>query len=565
MRRAETSTEVRRCGNWLAAMGLMLLLGAFCLLLGFVPLRTAVQIGADEGFELAKATLCLHGHRLYTEVWNDQPPLHTFLLTQLLKHVSPSVLGPRLVTCGFAAVLLGSLFFIIRRVTGLATAGLMVAMLIASPGFLELSSSCMLEIPALATALAGLCVVVVWGRRRWWLADVAAGGLFGLTLEIKLISLVWTPLVALAVCLQAAGERETKRPASSAGNSGMALRDGTLLRSIVGTALSRACVGRLAVFGASLAGMAVAVDFAVADGAYLANFRQSWEAHFSTAQSLEYGSPAEHTFQWGVLLRHWDVSLLAGAGIGIGLVGVRQERWLWVPLTWLAWAFVVFTNHKPWWAYYYIHTAIPLCWCAALGITAIVKALGDARNQWRGKPGRNAAAKRTHFRIATGGLVLFAGLAAFWMGCRVYLQIVSMRALPRTFSSLAIAETARFKPFTRWLYTDDLVYSFHTDIPLPPPLAVVSLKRFWSGNLTRERVAGEFGRYRPELVLLGNNAAPVPFQDRLQQEYRLVYHDERLRLYARPAVIRQADAQPQPARVREPSPETPLLLWRGAH
>jgi hypothetical protein len=50
-----------------------ILLAAFFVLESRVPLRTAVQIGADEGFEAAKATLCLHGHRLYSEVWNDQP------------------------------------------------------------------------------------------------------------------------------------------------------------------------------------------------------------------------------------------------------------------------------------------------------------------------------------------------------------------------------------------------------------------------------------------------------------------------------------------------------------
>ncbi len=64
------------------------------------------HIGADEGFELAKATLCLKGYTLYNEVWNDQPPLHTFLITQILKHISPSVLGPRLRTSVFAVVLL---------------------------------------------------------------------------------------------------------------------------------------------------------------------------------------------------------------------------------------------------------------------------------------------------------------------------------------------------------------------------------------------------------------------------------------------------------------------------
>src|SRR5437870_448092 len=77
----------RSSGSKPAAV-LLVALAVFVLLQCFVPLRTAVQIGADEGFELAKATLCLNGYQLYTEVWNDQPPLHTFLITQVLKHFS---------------------------------------------------------------------------------------------------------------------------------------------------------------------------------------------------------------------------------------------------------------------------------------------------------------------------------------------------------------------------------------------------------------------------------------------------------------------------------------------
>src|SRR4051812_41069825 len=68
----------------------------------FVPLRTAIKIGADEDWELSKATLSLNGYHFYTEVWNDQPLLHTWIITKLVKHVSPSVLGPRLVTSAFA-------------------------------------------------------------------------------------------------------------------------------------------------------------------------------------------------------------------------------------------------------------------------------------------------------------------------------------------------------------------------------------------------------------------------------------------------------------------------------
>lgn len=41
-----------------------LLVAWFLIIESFIPLKTAVQIGADEGFELAKATLCLHGQHL---------------------------------------------------------------------------------------------------------------------------------------------------------------------------------------------------------------------------------------------------------------------------------------------------------------------------------------------------------------------------------------------------------------------------------------------------------------------------------------------------------------------
>src|SRR5437868_395217 len=92
--------------DWKAAGVMLLLLTAFVALESFVPLRTAVKIGADEDFELSKAVLCVHGYQLYTQIWDDQPPLYTFLLTQILERASPSILAPRLLTVGSAGLLL---------------------------------------------------------------------------------------------------------------------------------------------------------------------------------------------------------------------------------------------------------------------------------------------------------------------------------------------------------------------------------------------------------------------------------------------------------------------------
>ncbi len=114
-----------RCGRLRRVFGmpvvmLGLLLCVFTLLVSFIPMRTAVQIGADEGFELAKATLCLHGHKLYTRVWNYQPPQHTFLITQLLRRIAS--VARRLVgihaICGLGLVLAVLLLHLLHTASG---------------------------------------------------------------------------------------------------------------------------------------------------------------------------------------------------------------------------------------------------------------------------------------------------------------------------------------------------------------------------------------------------------------------------------------------------------------
>src|SRR5688572_29822978 len=108
--------------EWSAFGALSALLLTFVLLQVFLPLRTAVKIGADEDYELSKATLALKGYKFYTDVWNDQPLLHTAIVASVLEHVSRSVLATRLVTSAFTAVLLSAIFIMAFQVGGLLVA-----------------------------------------------------------------------------------------------------------------------------------------------------------------------------------------------------------------------------------------------------------------------------------------------------------------------------------------------------------------------------------------------------------------------------------------------------------
>jgi hypothetical protein len=319
------------------------------------------------------------------------------------------------------------------------------------------------------------------------------------------------------------------------------------------------------------------------------HFQQSWSSHFGRTQSFEYGSSAEHAFDWSILLRNWDATVPAVVGIWILSRRLRKDRMAIVPLAWLAVSLVVFTIHWPWWAYYYIHVAIPLCWCAAVGIVFLCATVarrlvecGPVEGKRGGGFGRiGAKVTRGAFRVqgiaALGqvesggmrrtpnasrnmsasvwfggeGLRAFAGYAFVglfglcavgWMGARVYLQIAGIRNSPQLYTALVLREIERLKPFSHWMYADPLVYSFHADIPVPPPLAVVSLKRRWTGDMTNPRIAAEMARYKPEVILLPNDTREVPFQEMLEADYRMIYQDEKLRLYAERAAIRQADS-----------------------
>ena len=401
--------------SWKAGASLAGLLALFLFLQSLLPLRTAILIGADEGFEVAKATLCLKGYKLYTDIWNDQPPLHTFLLTETIRYLSSTMLGPRLITSGFAMLLLAAVFVLCRRFNGPRVATITTGLLLASPGFLLLGSSCMLEIPALAPCVAALSVLALGNRTKWPVAEVVAGALLGIALEIKIISLVSLPLGTFLVWINQRQDSFAMRSFSK----------------------------RFVVLSMCLLLSTIATDLVASHGAYLAHFQQSWTSHFGGVKSLDYGSPNDHRFSWAVLLRNWDLTLPALIGVVVCVRGGWRGPSAAVPLGWLAYILLVFGLHRPWWNYYYVHTAIPLCWCAALGIDAVW-----ARARWPEQ------------RLWCVALAIYAQFAGVWIVGRRYLEVQSARRSTQTFTCLFLREMERYKAQAHWLYSEEPVYSF---------------------------------------------------------------------------------------------------------
>ena len=390
---------------------------------------------------------------------------------------------------------------------------------------------------------------------------LAAGALFGAALLLKLDTLIYLPLAGMILWLghrtgipadsEAAAEGRTGGPSMrpkvgravvrspapgavrtprSTGGGGVGGAGREWVRGVLARRSSPKGRGRLSqllpfvIFVAGLAVSFVALDYLIDGGAFLQHFQQTWISHFAPAKSFEYGSAAEHPFEPGILLRNWDATIPAVLGLLI-LLPARKRGLAILPVAWLGLMLAVFALHRPWWPYYYVHVAVPLCWCAALGLERV----------WQ-----RACARRS--RVVWALLAVYVLCVLAWMTGRVYLQVRGLRQSPQTYSSLVLGEIARFKPFAEWLFTDEPIYSFHAGLPMPPPLAVVPLKRLWSGDMTNARIAEELRRFKPGVILLRNDAREKPFQALLNSEYRLVYVDGEHLLYAHKAIAKRGNS-----------------------
>ena len=326
----------------------------------------------------------------------------------ILKRFSPAVLGPRLLTTASTLLLLGSVFVLVLKTNGRLAAALATGLLMASPGFLELSSSAMQEIPALAPAAAALCVLLVCPAGKWRANVILGGLLFAVALQMKLIGIVYLPIALLILVL-----RRLRLPGATEDADGgirtnsAGATDGV---SIPSTPLARAIAADVLLCGAVIALGFACLNWLTGNPLGI-QLQQAWAAHFAPAQSLEYGSPAEHSFDWSVLAKNWDTSLPAVVGIVLLFRRAgRRPSLAWLPLVWLGLTLAVFSTHRPWWAYYYIHNALPLCWCAAVGLAAAWEYARAARG-----PGPALI------------LGVFALCALPWLGARLYLQETGIR------------------------------------------------------------------------------------------------------------------------------------------
>lgn len=480
--------------SWRVLMLLMLSMGLATLaLVSIRSVRSAVLVGGDEGFEVMKGLLWARGFPLYDRIWSDQPPLFTVMLGTLFRWFGPSVGVARSLAVGFGLLLATGCFWSVKQRCGLSVASLAAVYLVVAPYVFELSVSAMQEVPAMATALWAFWPIVKWteSRRQYWLP--LSGVILAQALQIKLTAVLVAPALVVEILLSSHG---TSWP----------LRARDAIRNL-------ALWGGAAVVG--FWGMAVLLG----NGGY----DQLWAFHFSQRMLAQIPKGPGLAFSPHRLFEHTEAFL--GAVVSLLLI-LWQRAWrrMAFPLVVLLTMLVVHLRHRPYWAYYYVHFAFPLAWLAAYAAAELLRFV------WRhGKDGLF----RPPF-LGCGSLVVAATLVSLLVaegGSRLIDEVERIRGLPRVEDSMLVAKLRSYSPRTHWIFTRFTMYAFHAGLSVPPELAVLSSKRFWSGAITDEQVLGVVRRYHPEQLLLSTRMVTPLWKNYIDGEYSLVYEDNQYVLF----------------------------------
>lgn len=449
------------------------------------PWWSVYELDVDEGFNLAKAVLVAAGHPLYDPVWSDQPPLLTYALAALFAIVEPSVAAARGMVHGFAAAAVWALYRIIRRREGGPAAWLAIAVLASGTVFQRLSVSVMIGLPAIALMLLAIdqALAAADGRRwRIWLS----GALAALSLLTKLFTILAVPAALLAVILSA--------------------------RAVAGTWKAPRVAGSVVEWGVAAGGV-FGLAVAIAHPAFEA---QLVAPHMATGLESAFRYEAGWPRLGSLLASEPATLVLAGAGLLLAPFWRRAERL--VPLLWLAVATLGFRQQAPVWYHHALLFSVPLAWIA--GSAAAVFTAPRLPASWRIK--------------AAKGLSLAVMLACAPMAIAATGRTWDAFRAPTVENDVrGLEEIRRLGAGARWMVTDRPMDAFRAGIPIPPPLAVYSLKREKSGNLTASDLVAAITTYEPALFSSRRIRIPREARKVLSERYDVAVDRDDHTLYVR--------------------------------
>lgn len=461
------------------------------------PFSDAGDYDYDEGINLMKTSLYEQHYTLYDDIWSDQPPLFTVLLSKWFALVGETPTTARMLIALFSALLLWSFYLVTSGATSTFAALGATLLLVLSQFYLRLSGAVMIGMPSLALAMAAIAFLVRGKQRLWSL--VVSGLIMALALETKLFVGVLVPAIGLHIL-------------TANGVDGQALsfvqRMGRLL--CWGLVAAVAFVGLSIYFNALNMDMLLTTHFGAQtrDQALFAIGSQEFIADFFKQQPV----------------------YLAVAAIGVLYAYWQRNRAVVLPLTWFLTVTVAFIFHRPLWYHHVMLLTIPMAWLCAFSLQAWGQFFGQL------------AGKTFSQRLWRTALLAATAVAL----------CVAILNYPSPLSARLDEQAKLYRPLYIWemvrqlqtdaqqergfVFTDRPFYAFQAGLPVTPPIAAISRKRMQSGILTHDDMLHALTQYKPEYVILqrfSDEDYSAAVMDEIHQHYTLTLEIPPGRYYRR--------------------------------
>jgi hypothetical protein len=416
-------------------------------------MKNIFEFNPDEGTNIIKAELLLKQYSLYKQIWSDQPPLFTALLSGWFKIFGASAYSGRILVSLFSALLLLGLYLTIRLRTDKFTAGVACALLILSAEFIRLSGSIMIGLPSLSLAVLALYNATVFSYSGRKTPLFLSAAFMALSLLTKFFTFFLIPLILWEL----ACSRPEARKTFAAGKT-----------SIAAPALWLA-IGAL-------------IYFTVIAAYFYPDFKLFNEQLFRVHLAKQKIPYADFTLMFKPLMQDCIIALLAIVAIITNLFA--KNRTIIFPASWLASAVLLLSQYRPIWYHYYLLGAIPLCWLAAIAIGQFPKSLKQK------KP-------KSFLGYLTAALIIAAIIK---VPLALYSASVSLKRSLIEDEKEVLGLLTRHKGNSEWILTDLPIFAHATGLLVPPETAVLTPKR----PPTAKLIAPVLEKYKPDMVLLGN-------------------------------------------------------------
>lgn len=460
----------------------------------FFPFRS--QMGeTDEGLEVIKGLLVNEGYELYKEIWNEQPPLYTYILSTIYHFAGYNFTLSRLSTIFLSGILMWACIQYLRFTWGNLTAVMGALFLFLLPMYNRLSTFAMIGLPAISFAMVSMLFITLWHirRRKAWL--VLSGVFLGLSVLTKIFTGLLGPIFLIGLL---AGERSH-------------LKTGRDWRRFLEPAV---------IWGLSFS---VVLVTAILVFVKIENLALLITPHLSALKIEEL--QLDRFTIWFHVKAVLDIILLALIGLGIGLA---RKSWLTLyPGAWMLVAFVLLSQHAPVWSHQQLLVTVPAAMLASIAASDSLRFLAF---QLRG-------VKVDWWVILLRAIPVILFMGVFAIRFPQVIQEFDLRpqvGIQETSAGMRILSWMNdYADETHWIVTDLPIFAFRLQKPVPPELAEFSRKRTLTGDLTEADVIEAISEYKPEMVMLGRFEFPS-VREYLDLTYILAHHRDEYVLYVRP-------------------------------